>query len=222
MGTTKDGGYWIPAFAGMTGKRGCPVRDLRPGRLAGPGWPGMIVRFVARAAKKEPARKFRAGLPCETSRTPKALPIRWALARPPIQFGRLRVPSSFPLSSALLRVSLSHASGDEAPQPRRGRDEKLQTARGSFNIARGRRSSSGRHCCRNAKQALPAPASLPETWILYFIFSMLLEHEATWSAGRACARRGLDRRQGGTLWRKHFRPLLRFRNAPFSPPMACC
>ena len=33
--------------------------------------------------KKEPARRSRAGLPCETSRTPKALPIRWALARPP-------------------------------------------------------------------------------------------------------------------------------------------
>ena len=36
--------------------------------------------------KKEPARRSRAGLPCETSRTPKALPIRWALARPPILF----------------------------------------------------------------------------------------------------------------------------------------
>ena len=36
--------------------------------------------------KKEPARMDRAGLPCETSRAPKAWPLTAGSARPPILF----------------------------------------------------------------------------------------------------------------------------------------
>ena len=53
--------------------------------------------------------------PCETSRTPKALPIRWALARPPFFPKPLVSKIRFPQD--LARFSLSYASGEKPPAP---------------------------------------------------------------------------------------------------------
>ena len=71
-------------------------------------------------SKKEPARDDRAGLPCETSRTPKAWPIRWALARPPILFLSrwCRRSGSLKISRAPVFLTLLAT----APQPRRCRE----------------------------------------------------------------------------------------------------
>jgi hypothetical protein len=51
-------------------------------------------------------------------------------------------------------------------------------------------------------------------------FQLLKRLEIARLSGRPGARGAPQGRFAATMWRKHFRPLLRFRNAPFSPAMA--
>ena len=80
-------GYWI-------------ARPFARRRLRAAGGSSRAMTIRIDLGKKEPARVYRAGLPCETSRAPKAWPFLRASTRPPNLFQK-------PLSSEFARFPLS-------------------------------------------------------------------------------------------------------------------